>query len=184
MCEVLEIHRSTYYKYRHTLDFDYPDYQIMKELFRRHKKTLESRRMTQVLATKLGVVMNHKKVLRIMKKYGLRATYIKKLRPNYGKQRHLKQAQADHLQRHFHQRGWVTDITYLMLTTNWKRAYLSTIMDLEARDWVAYQIHHRNDIDLVVNTLHNALQNNKEIDLNGLILHSDQGSQYLSTEYQ
>jgi transposase InsO family protein len=35
-----------------------------------------------------------------------------------------------------------------------------------------------------VNTLHNALQNNKEKDLNGLILHSDQGSKYLSTEYQ
>ena len=90
--------------------------------------------MTQVLATELGVVMNHKKVLRIMTKYGLRSTYIKKLRPNYGKQSHLKQAQVDHLQRHFHQRGWVTDITYLMMTTNGKRAYLSTIMDLETRD--------------------------------------------------
>ena len=119
-----------------------------------------------------------------MTKYGLRPTYIKKLRPNYGKQSHLKQAQVDHLQRHFHQRGWVTDITYLMMTTNGKRAYLSTIMDLETRDWVAYQIHHRNDIDLVVNTSHKTLQNNKEKDLNGLILHSDQGSQYLSTEYQ
>jgi transposase InsO family protein len=71
-----------------------------------------------------------------------------------------------------------------MMTTNGKRAYLSTIMDLETRDWVAYQIHHRNDIDLGVNTLHNALQNNKEKDLNGLVLHSDQCSQYLSTEYQ
>jgi transposase InsO family protein len=71
-----------------------------------------------------------------------------------------------------------------MMTTNGKRAYLSTITDLETRDRVAYQIHHRNDIDLVVKTLHKALQNNKEKDLNGLVLHSDKGSQYLSTEYQ
>lgn len=184
MCEVLEIHRSTYYKYRHTLDPDYPDYLRMKELFRRHKNTLGYRRMTRVLASELGVVMNHKKVLRIMTKYGLRPTYIKKLRPNYNKQRQIQLAQADYLERHFHQRGWVTDITYLMMTTNGKRAYLSTILDLETRDWVAYQIHHRNDIDLVVNTVQAALQNNKEKDLNGLILHSDQGSQYLSTEYQ
>jgi putative transposase len=184
MCEVLEIHRSTYYKYRHTLDSDYPEYQMMKELFRRHKKTLGYRRMTQVLATELGVVMNHKKVLRILSKYGLRATYIKKLRPNYSKQRNQGFVQADHLQRHFNQRGWVTDITYLMMTTNGKRAYLSTIMDLETRQWVAYNISTRNNIELVVNTLHNALQNNKEKDLNGLILHSDQGSQYPSTEYQ
>jgi ACT domain-containing protein len=97
MCEVLELHRSTYYKYRHTIDLDYPYYQRMKELFHRHKKTLGYRRMTQVLANELGVVMNQKKVLRIMTKYVLRPTYIKKLRPNYGKQRHVQQAQADHL---------------------------------------------------------------------------------------
>jgi transposase InsO family protein len=157
---------------------------MMKELFRRHKKTLGYRRMTQVLATELGVVMNHKKVLRIMTKYGLRPNYIKKLRPNYGKQRHVKHVKPNHLQRHFHQRGWVTDITYLMMTPHGERAYLSSIIDLETRDWVAYQIHHRNDIDLVVNTLHTTLQNNKGKDLNGLILHSDQGSQCLSTEYQ
>jgi hypothetical protein len=77
MGEVLEIHRSTYYKYRHILDSDYPNYQLMKELFRLYKKTLGYCRITQVLATELGVVMNHKKVLRIMTKFGLRATYIK-----------------------------------------------------------------------------------------------------------
>ena len=97
MCEVLELHRSTYYKYRHKLDSDYPDYQRLKVLFRRHKKTLGYRRMTQVLATELGVFMNHKKVLRIMSKYGLRATYIKKLRPNYNKQRTQGFVQADYL---------------------------------------------------------------------------------------
>jgi hypothetical protein len=92
MCVVLERSCSTYYKYRHTLDPDYPEYQMMKKLFSRHKKTLGYRRMTQVYATELGVVMNHKKVLRIMTKYGLRATYIKKLRPNYVKQLHEQQA--------------------------------------------------------------------------------------------
>jgi len=51
-------------------------------------------------------------------------------------------------------------------------------------DWVAYHIGTRNDIDLVVNTLLKALNITKEKDLNGLILHSDQGSQYLSTEVQ
>jgi hypothetical protein len=75
----------------------------MKEVFGRHKNTLGYRRMTQLLATELVILMNHKKVLRIMTKFGLRATYIKKLRPNYGKQRQIQQAQADHLERHFNQ---------------------------------------------------------------------------------
>ena len=140
--------------------------------------------MTSVIRDTHGIVMNHKKVRRIMNKYGLRATYIKKLRPNYNKQRQLDLAQADHLQRNFDQRGWVTDITYLMINVNGKRAYLSTILDLETRDWVAYQIHYRNDIELVVSTLHQALESSKEKDLNGLALHSDQGSQYLLTEVQ
>ena len=78
----------------------------------------------------------------------------------------------------------MTDVTYLMISVNGKRAYLSTILDLETRDWVAYQIHYCNDINLVVITLQLALTNIKEKDLNGLTLHSDQGSQYLSTEVQ
>lgn len=184
MCEVLDISRATYYKYRTHLDDDYPEYQMIKELFLRHKKTLGYRRMTSVIRDTHGIVMNHKKVRRIMNKYGLRATYIKKLRPNYKKQYYSRVVQTDHLQRNFNQRGWVTDITYLMINVNGKRAYLSTILDLETRDWVAYKIHYRNDIELVVSTLQQALESSKEKDLNGLTLHSDQGSQYLSTEYQ
>ena len=71
-----------------------------------------------------------------------------------------------------------------MMTTNGKRANLSTIMDFETRQWVTYNISTRNNIKLVVHTLHKALDQAKEKDLNGLVLHSDQGYQYLSTEYQ
>ena len=40
MCEVLEIHRSTYYKYLSYQDPDYFDYTVMKETFNQYKKTL------------------------------------------------------------------------------------------------------------------------------------------------
>lgn len=33
MCEVLEISTSTYYKYRNTIDPDYSDYVVIKEVF-------------------------------------------------------------------------------------------------------------------------------------------------------
>jgi hypothetical protein len=69
MCAVLEIHRSMYYKHRHQIASNYPDYQMMNGW---HKKTLGYRRMTQALATELGVIMNHKKVIRVMTKFGLR----------------------------------------------------------------------------------------------------------------
>ena len=73
----------------------------------------------------------------------------------------------------------MTDITYLIWQQ--KRAYVTTILDLQSRDIVAFVISHRNDIKLVLDTLYQALDKKK--DPNGLILHSDQGFQYTTYEY-
>ena len=75
---------------------------------------------------------------------------------------------------------WCTDITYLIWDN--KRVYLSTIIDLYDRHVVAYKISKRNDIKLVIDTLNQALEIEK--DVYGLILHSDQGFQYTSNEYK
>lgn len=79
MCEVLEISTSTYYKYRNTIDPDYSDYIMIKEVFNEHKKTYGYRRIHQELTEGYGLVINHKKVSRIMRKFGIVAEYIKKL---------------------------------------------------------------------------------------------------------
>lgn len=91
-------------------------------------------------------------------------------------------AREDLLKRNFKQRGWVTDITFLHLVINGRKAYLSTIIDLETRDWISYKISYRNDNKLVVDTLNEAISKTK--DLSGIVLHSDQSFQYLSTEYK
>jgi transposase InsO family protein len=155
MCEVLEISISNYYKYRNTIDPDYQDYLIIKKVFNDNLKTYGYRRITDELRDEYGWVINHKKVLRIMKKYGIVSKYIKNLKPNYVKKRTEEQSQKDQLKRNFKQRGWVTDITYLMLKRNGKRAYLSTILDLETRNWIAYKISNKNDNTLVMDTLKN-----------------------------
>ncbi|MFK4345107.1 MULTISPECIES: DDE-type integrase/transposase/recombinase [unclassified Paenibacillus] len=49
---------------------------------------------------------------------------------------------------------WVTDITYLPYRGTF--LYLSAIKDLYSKEIVAYQISHRNDLDLVLNTLDQA----------------------------
>ncbi len=89
--------------------------------------------MTLLKANELGVVMNHKKMLRIMTNYGLCSRYIKNLRSNYTKQLSLQQPKVVHFKRRFHHQGCVTDITYFKIMTHGKRDYLSTIFDLEAR---------------------------------------------------
>ena len=75
---------------------------------------------------------------------------------------------------------WTTDITYLIYKD--KRLYLSTILDLYDRKVVAYQISKFNDLNIVLNTLNEAIAKRK--DVSGLILHSDQGYQYTSYEYK
>lgn len=182
MCEVLEISTSTYYKYRHAEDPDYQDYLLIKGVFDQHKKTYGYRRITDELRDEYGWAINHKKVMRIMHKYGIMAKYIKSLRKNSSKVYIEEHSQSDQLKRNFKQKGWVTDITYLTFKTNGKRAYLSTILDLETRNWISYQISYQNDNKLVIDTLNEAISKTK--DLNGLVLHSDQGSQYFSTEYK
>ena len=47
---------------------------------------------------------------------------------------------------------------------------------------VSYCISKRNDIELVINTLNKAIDIEK--DVHGLIIHSDQGFQYTSSQYK
>ena len=75
---------------------------------------------------------------------------------------------------------WTTDITYLIFQN--KRLYLSTILDLYDRKVVAYKISKFNNNKLVIDTLNEAISKRK--DVQGLIIHSDQGFQYTSFEYK
>ena len=59
---------------------------------------------------------------------------------------------------------------------------MSTILDLYDRKVVAYQISKFNNLNIVLDTLNEAIAKRK--DVSGLILHSDQGFQYTSYEYK
>ena len=71
------------------------------------------------------------------------------------------------------------------IRTNNGWMYLSSIMDLYSRKIIAWAFSAKQDVALVIKTLKIALakrnisRNNK-----GLILHTDQGSQYTSKKFQ
>ena len=184
MCVVLNISPKTYYKYRNKEDPDYYDYLIIKEIFDNSKGTYGYRRIVDGLFQKYGVVMNGKKVLRIMKKYNLIAEYIRKSKKKNKNERIEDNVKPNLLKRNFNtdspNKVWDTDVTYLIFKG--ARAYLSTIIDLYDRHVVSYVISKRNDLKLVMDTLNEALS--KEKDVHGLIIHSDQGFQYTSYEYK
>lgn len=182
MIEVLETTYKTYRYYKDKEDPDYSDYLIIKQVFDESMGTYGYRRITDELNEELGMIINHKKVARIMRKYGVKSKYIKNITPNYSKIRVEEEAKDDYFKRNWEQKGWVTDITTLQLQPNSKKSFLSVILDLETRNWVSYKLYDHQKNELVIDTLKCAIAKTK--DLNGLALHSDRGSQYLSTEYR
>ena len=184
MRAVLEISPKTYYKYRNKEDSDYYDYLVIKEIFDDSKGTYGYLRIVEGLKRKYGVIMNGKKVLRIMKRYNLMPNYIRRAKKKNKNERIEDNVKPDLLKRNFNtdkpNKVWDTDVTYLIYKG--ARAYLSTIIDLYDRKVVAYKISKYNDNKLVMDTLNEAISKRK--DVHGLILHSDQGFQYTSYEYK
>lgn len=72
---------------------------------------------------------------------------------------------------------WLTDITYLPCKDG--LLYLSCIKDPSDKSIIAYSFSNKNDLRLVLDTLHKAEPSMKA----GTILHSDRGSQYCSHVY-
>ena len=184
MCAALQISKRTFYKYRNKEDPDYYDYRLIRQVFDESKGTYGYRRIQEGLKQKFGLIMNAKKVARIMKKFNLKPEYIRRIRPNTTYKRIEQNVMPNLLKRDFKtfsfNKKWCTDITYLIFGN--KRVYLSTIIDLYDRHVVAHKISKVNNINLVIDTFNQAFE--KEKNVTGLIVHSDQGFQYTSFEYK
>ena len=77
---------------------------------------------------------------------------------------------------------WCTDFTYLFLTDGSKR-YNCSIIDLHDRSIIASITDRYITADLAKRTLQKAITSQPGIDLEHLVVHSDQGSQYTSKEF-
>lgn len=75
---------------------------------------------------------------------------------------------------------WVTDITYIRTDEGW--LYLSAILDLYSRKVVGWAMDPTMETSLVIRALDMALANRRPAQ--GLIHHSDRGSQYASSDYR
>lgn len=76
--------------------------------------------------------------------------------------------------------SWVTDITYIRTYEGW--LYLAVVLDLFSRQIVGWSMHARMETDLIMNALIMAIWKRKP--KSEVIVHSDQGSQYTSYEWQ
>ena len=130
------------------------------------------RTITRLLKKVYNLVVNRKKVYRIMKEKGCLCRVRPKKGPKLGKPYHVTD---NKLNRDFQADKPMEKLTYLYFGNC--RLYLSSIMDLYNREIVAYTISECQDTDFVLDTLH-------QLELpQGALLHSDQGSVYTSKAY-
>jgi transposase InsO family protein len=128
---------------------------------------------------KAGFWVNHKRVYRLMKELHIRSV-IRKKRRYFGKTASV--IHPNRLNRQFQteqpNQCYVTDITYLPM--NGRFYYLSAIQDLFHNEIVAWKVSTRNDLKLVMDIME---EKQRKRDMQGTLLHSDQGFQYTSRQY-
>jgi putative transposase len=78
-------------------------------------------------------------------------------------------------------RLWVADLTYVKTHSGW--VYVAFVVDVCSRFVVGWQASRSLRTDLALDALEMALWARRALSLNGLIHHSDRGSQYLAIRY-
>ena len=91
----------------------------------------------------------------------------------------------DQVNRQFHapapNRLWVSDFTYVSTWTG--MVYVAFVIDVYARFIVGWRVSRTAHADFVLDALEQALHDRKPVGKDGLVHHSDRGSQYLSIKY-
>ena len=138
------------------------------------------RRVTQQLRRE-GKLVNHKKVLRIMRESDLlcrvKRRWVKTTDSNHCFTRYpnlIRGLTIDHLNQ-----VWLSDITYIRIRTGF--VYLAAILDAFSRRVIGYAISRTLDTALTLEALRMAIAERQPG--SGVIHHSDQGVQYASVEY-
>lgn len=181
LCEITGINRSSYYKWLHReKSINEKENEslipLIREAYEEKNGILGYRQMTIKLNRDHNLLVNHKRIYRLMKILGLRSVCRKK-RYNYIKS--TPEVTAENiLNRDFSTKHtcekWLTDVTEFKYGEG-QKAYLSAILDLGDRSIVSYVIGHSNNNALVFETFDLATSIYPEAKP---IFHSDRGFQY------
>jgi len=138
------------------------------------------RRVTQQLHDD-GFQINHKKVLRLMRKSDLlcriKRKWVRTTNSNHGLPVYLNLVKGMPITGI--NQVWLADITYIRIRHGF--VYLAAILDAFSRKVIGHAVSRSMDTNLVLEALRMAIANRKPGP--GVIHHSDRGVQYASIEY-
>ena len=197
LLEISGVASSTYKYNNKNKNKDYKNNDIMdkiKKCFEDHKGRYGYRRITLTLQAE-GLVINHKKVKRLMKVMNLFG-YVPKAKyrsykgdmngtvKNLLLEKHIDE--EEHTTKYLRvfstehaNQIWGTDVTEFHIATG--KLYFSPILDFHTREIISYNISKSPNFEQIKDMISKAF--NQYIDLKKLIFHSDQGWQYQMKAY-
>jgi transposase InsO family protein len=187
MCRWLKVSRSGFYKWRKRTPSRREQRKLEAErllvtLFSKFKSRYGSPRMTVEL-NESGIAVSENTVAKWMSERQLRARNGKRYRyfPDILARNHVSD---NLLKRNFTaskpNEKWVSDITYIKVEKGF--VYLAVVMDLFSRKIIGWSLDTTMTNQLIIDAFQMAMSSRKIEP--GLILHSDRGVQYRSSEYQ
>jgi len=182
LCELLGVSRSWYYEKPTAEEIAQRDVELRDAI---ERITLEFagygyRRVTKQLGRQ-GLVVNHKRVLRVMREESLlcqlQRRFVATTDSKHSHQTYpnlLSGLVLDGLDE-----AWVADITYIRLPTSF--VYLAAILDAYSRRCIGWALSRFIDAKLNLSALEMALEQRRPP--RGFIHHSDRGVQYACGDY-
>jgi putative transposase len=188
ICETLQVAPSTYYsaKSRPLSARAVSDailIPLLMALFVRNYSVYGRRKLTKA-ARKAGLDVGRDQVARLMRRMGIRgASRAKKRFTTRPDPTHVRA--PDLVERHFAadrpDRLWVADFTYC---STWSGiVYVAFIVDVFSRRIVGWKAARTMHTSLVLDALNMAAWTRRGVDIDGVVCHSDAGSQYTSIAY-
>jgi len=189
LCWILKVSISWYYKHKKLILSDNlkesrenQDLEIIKNLYLKYHRKHWYRMITMLIKSEYFLIFNHKKVLRLMKKYDL-LSIIRKRNPykNIAKATHEHRTCNNILNRKFRWlialKKYGTDISYLYY--NWYRAYISILKDMITWEIISFKVSSNLWLGFVFETIKNV----PKTILKWSLIHSDQWFHYTNPWY-
>ena len=184
LLKITGLPKSVYYYHRNTLERPCPNTDLrvkIRDIYHKHKGRYGYRRITSALRT-MGLLINHKRVQRLMNELGLKSKVRPKRYKSYKGE--VGKIADNTLNREFTaekpNQKWVTDVTEFKVKE--QKVYLSPIIDLFNQEVVSYEVRTSVTLPLVTDMLKAATSKLQQHEKP--IIHSDQGWQYQNKQFQ
>ena len=181
------VSRSAYYAWVKRMDRPDPDQdrmQLVVEAYERSRKTYGYRRIQIWIEREYGLKINHKAVLRLMKKLNIRSIARKRnpyrlINNRYGAIHTYPNLLHQNFKSNRPNEKWGTDITYIHTRQGF--VYLAVIKDFFDGTILGHALSRNNSIQMVLQAVRAAAT---ELQLpTDVIIQSDQGAQFQSSAY-